>query len=157
VGVTDLDHGVGLEGAQLTDAHAGAGQDLHGEAFEGVGFVGQGAHELRCRGVVEEAGQGLVAAWDVAVEQRIAGRRILIAPLDDPFEEHPEGSQPLASGQLGHDRAVTGGSLSEVTLVGLEVVAVDVGDVLQGGVEVEEEGGELAQGGGVVADALLGQ
>ena len=69
-GVAEAIHGVVAEPADLTDAHPGAGQQLDDEAASPVRFDGQGGHELRRGGVVEELRQRLVGLRDVTGEHR---------------------------------------------------------------------------------------
>jgi hypothetical protein len=56
----DLHDGVDREPEELAFAQAGAGQELDAQPVEGVGQRAGGLEELGGRGVVEEAGQGLV-------------------------------------------------------------------------------------------------
>ena len=50
----DLHHRVGLEGDQLTDPHAGAGQQFHHEPVPRIGAGPGGGHEPGRLRVVEE-------------------------------------------------------------------------------------------------------
>jgi hypothetical protein len=84
VGVADEDHGVVLEAGQLTGADPGAGQDLDHEPPTGVGIGGEGGHELRGGGVVEELRERFVALGEVTGEDRDAGRGIVVAGPSAP-------------------------------------------------------------------------
>jgi hypothetical protein len=65
VGVTDADHGVGLERGELTRAHPRASRQLDHQPSPLVRVRGEGGHELRRGGVVEELRERLVAFGEV--------------------------------------------------------------------------------------------
>jgi hypothetical protein len=90
VAVTDEHDGVGIELAQLTCAHPGAGEDLDDEAVAQVSGGAGGNHQLGGVTVVEELGRCFAARWDVAGDDRVAGWRVGPVPLDDPFEAHAQ-------------------------------------------------------------------
>ena len=96
VAVTDEHDGVGVEVAQLAGAQSGAGEDFDDEPVAGVGGGAGGGHQSGGVAVVEELGQRFGAGWDVAADDRVAGRGVGPVPLDDPFEEHAQHPQPLA-------------------------------------------------------------
>ncbi len=61
---------IGLEVAESTDAHPGAGEHVDTQATMQRGFIGEGSHELGVVAVVKEIQQGLVAFGDVTEEDR---------------------------------------------------------------------------------------
>ena len=95
-------HGVVFETAELTDTHAGAGQQFDHEATAQVRIERQGGHELRRRGVVQELGQGLVEGGEVARVDEQAGRGVVVLPFHDALEEGPHGAEAVPDRQGGH-------------------------------------------------------
>jgi hypothetical protein len=140
-GVADDGDGVGLEVAQLADAHAGAGQQLDGHPPREPGLGGQGPHELGEAGVVEEAGQWLVPLGDVAEEDGHPRRGVLPSPLGDPQEEGAQLAHPPAE-RRRLERAGDAGLAALPQLERLDVGPLDVGHAAQRRVMVDEETGE---------------
>ena len=73
VGGADLHHGIDCEIEEFTLAQAGARQELDTQADERVGVGAGGLQQFGERGVVEEAGQRLVADRQVAGEHEHPG------------------------------------------------------------------------------------
>jgi hypothetical protein len=86
-GVADLHDRVDPEAQEFSFAQAGAGQDLDADAVEQSGQLAGGGQQFGRGGVVEEAGQWPVPEGDVAGEDGVAGRCVLIPPFEDPVEE----------------------------------------------------------------------
>ena len=95
VAVTDEHDCVGVEIAQLTRTHPGAGEDFDDEPVAGIAGGTGGGHQSGGVTVVEELRERFGAGWDVATDDRVAGRGLGPVPLDDPFEEHPQHPQSL--------------------------------------------------------------
>ena len=77
VGGADLHHGIDCEIEEFTLAQAGAGQEFDTQAHERVGVGAGGLQQFGEGGVVEEAGQRLVADGQVAGEHEHAGRDVV--------------------------------------------------------------------------------
>ena len=125
VAVTDEHDGVGVEVAQLAGAQSGAGEDFDDEAVAGVGGGAGGGHQPGGVAVVEELGQRFGAGWDVAADDRVAGRGVGPVPLDDPFEEHAQHPQPLTLRARRQAVAAHAGLGDEPHLEVLDVAAAD--------------------------------
>ena len=89
--------------------------------MSGAGVVGvgsEGGHELRGGGVVEELREWFVAVGEVAGEDRDPGGGVVVAPLDDPFEERAQQPEPARS--WSWTGAVPAGPAGEPALVVLD-------------------------------------
>jgi hypothetical protein len=143
VGVADGDHGVGLERAEFAGTHPGAGQQLDDEPASLVRISGEGGHELRGGGVVEELGELLVAFREVAGEDELAVGRVVVVPFHDPLEERAQEPEPVTDRGRRQPPALLARAGSHPGLVGLDVTATDLGDrgerrVVAGGLAGEE-------------------
>ena len=106
VGVADQGDGVGVELAELTGPHAGAGQHLDDQAITRETVRPSCLHQLGGILVVQELGQRIGPRRDVAVEDRVASWGVVPVPLDEALEEDADHAEPLALGVLGQVRAV---------------------------------------------------
>ena len=145
VGGADLHHGIDCEIEEFTLAQAGAGQELDTQADERVGVGAGGLQQFGERGVVEEAGQRLVADRQVAGEHEHPGGDVVTVPFGEAFEAGAQRAEVLGTAGLGQRAAARRGAGGQVQLVGLDVAAAQIGDAADvGGVE-GEPAGELAQ------------
>jgi hypothetical protein len=149
IGVADLGDGVGGEVAELAGTQPGAGEHLDHEAVAREPVGPGGGHELGGVLVVEELGERFWSGWDVAVEDRVAARRVGPVPFDEPLQEDADHAESLALGVLGQRRTAGSGLSGEPHLVVLDVSPGDVGDDGDVGVGCEPAG-QLPQG--VVGD-----
>jgi len=106
----------------------------------------RGGHEGGGLGVVEEARERLVGAGPVAAVHRGPGGHVVVLPLDDPGEEGVQVSEPHPEGRLAQELAAVAGSVGQLLLVCLDVLAGDVGDLGDGRVGSDQGCAELAQG-----------
>ena len=143
VPVTDLDHGIGLEGAELAHAHAGAAQQLDDEAQQRPGLGPGNGHEPGERCVVQELGQCLVSLGEVAGEHERSGRCLLPVPFGDALEEHAQARQPSAHGGRGQSRSLAPRAPCHVGLVALDVAAFEADHARHLGVALGQEVSKL--------------
>jgi integrase len=145
VGGADLHHGIDCEIEEFTLAQAGAGQEFHTQAHERVGIGAGGLQQFGERGVIEEAGQRLVADGQVPGEHEHPGRDIVTVPFGEAFKAGAQRAEVLGRAGLGQRAAARRRAGGQVQLVGLDVRPVQIGDAADGrGVE-REPAGELAQ------------
>ena len=71
---------------ELALAQPGPGEELDRQPGERVRVLARGAQQLRGRGVIDEPGQRLIAAWDITGEHQHAGRGVLAVPLAQSIE-----------------------------------------------------------------------
>ena len=128
VGGADLHDGIDCEIQEFALAQAGAGEELHAQSDERVVGGAGGLQQLGERGVVEEAGQRLVADGQVAGEHEHPGRDVVAAPFGDPFEAGAQGAEVLGEAGLGQPAAAGRRADGQVQLVGLDVCPAQVGD-----------------------------
>ena len=76
----DLHDGVGVQTHRFAGAHPGAGQQLDGQPIPRVTAGAGGGDELRRVPVIEETRQRVGLFRDVAVDDRVAGRRRPASP-----------------------------------------------------------------------------
>src|ERR1700729_655486 len=83
----DLHDSIDSQVQELAFPQAGAGQELHCQANEGILVTASGTQQLRCCRVVEEAWQRLIFDREVPREDGHAGGSVVPPPLDDALEE----------------------------------------------------------------------
>ena len=123
MGLPDGADGVGLQGAELADAHAGAGEHLDDQSAERVQSSGR-LHERRRGVVIEELGQWFVELGEIGAEDRVAQRGVGMVPLDEPFEDDPQHAEAQADRRLLQLLAIGVLAVGEPQLVGLDVAPV---------------------------------
>ena len=141
----DLHHGIDCEVEEFTLAQAGAGQELHAQADERVVVGPGGLQQLGERGVVEEAGQRVIAQRQVAGENEHPGRDVIAVPFGEAFKAGTQGAQVLGETGLGQPAAAGRGPGGQVQLVGLDMCPTQVGDADHPGSVGGQPAGELPQ------------
>jgi len=141
----DLHHGIDCEVEEFTLAQAGAGQELHAQADERVVVGPGGLQQLGERGVVEEAGQRVIAQRQVAGENEHPGRDVVAVPFGEAFKAGTQGAQVLGETGLGQPAAAGRGPGGQVQLVGLDMCPTQVGDADHPGSVGGQPAGELPQ------------
>ena len=101
VGGADLHHGIDCEIEEFTFAQAGSGQEFDTQAHERVGVDAGGLQQFGERAVVEEAGQRLVAAGQIAGEHEHPGRHVVAVPFGEAFETGAQCAEVLGQAGLG--------------------------------------------------------
>jgi hypothetical protein len=146
MGVAEAIHGVVAQSAEFTGSHAGAGQEFDDEPAAPVGVGGEGGHELRRGGVVEELWCRLVGFGQVPGEDGDPARGVGVVPVDDALEERAQHPEVVADG-LGADRLVAAFARpgGQGQLVGLDVATLDRRHRPARGVGFGQVGGEVAQ------------
>ena len=141
----DLHDRVHGEGHELAAAHSGAGEELDAQAGEQVGVgSGRGEEPGGC-GVVDEAGQRLIADREVPGDDEHPSGKVIAVPLAEPLEAGAQRAQMLGDGVTVQSPAFARRPAGEVQLEPFDVTAPDVGHGGHVGVEVGQEHGEFPQ------------
>ena len=146
VGGADLHYRIDCEIEEFTFTQAGSGQEFDTEAHERVGVDAGGLQQFGESAVVNEAGQRLVAAGQIAGEHEHPGRHIVAVPFGEAFETGAQCAEVLGQAGLGEcATAASRGAGGQVQLVGLDVGAAQISNATDlGGVD-REPARELTQ------------
>ncbi|EUA42901.1 phage integrase family protein [Mycobacterium xenopi 3993] len=125
---SDLHHGIDCEIEEFTLAQAGAGEKLHAQSNERIIGGARGLQQLGERGVIEKAGQRVVADRQVAAEHEHAGGNVVAVPFGEPVEAGAQGAKVFGETGFGQPAAASRGAGGQVQLVGLDVCPAQVGD-----------------------------
>ncbi len=145
--VADLDDGVGLERAELTNPDPGVGQQFQHQPSQRVGFGRDGPSEPGGGGVIEKLGQWFVGSGQISGEDRSAGRRVRPVPLDDSIEERPQRAEPLTPIVRAHRCALGRDAIDQRSLESLDLRPADHGECDGEGLLVDQVAAEDPQGG----------
>ena len=116
------------------------------QAHERVGVDAGGLQQFGESAVVNEAGQRLVAAGQIAGEHEHPGRHVVAVPFGEAFETGAQCAEVLGQAGLGEcATAASRGAGGQVQLVGLDVGAAQISNATDlGGVD-REPARELTQ------------